>query len=79
MTKRIPGDRLGRGPGDSQAQDAQFPAETEGANNIGQVCKWPWFTGALFSHAASLSFPAVAAYPANPEGTWKIAALRGIL
>jgi hypothetical protein len=41
---------------------------------MGRIQYSPWFTGALVFCAATLSFSAVAADPANLEGTWKIAA-----
>lgn len=49
----------------------------KGLSNMGRVHKLPAFTGALFLCAALLSFSAMAADPANLEGTWKIAAPQG--
>jgi hypothetical protein len=44
---------------------------------MGRVYKLPSLTGALFLGATLLSFSAVAADPANLEGTWKLPAPQG--
>ena len=46
----------------------------KGPSSMGWIQRSLWFTGALFFCAATLSFSALAADPANLEGTWKIVA-----